>query len=90
MTTPPNGPRKLAYDLADAAFIMSVSPDTVRKGIHATQPPFIRAKLVGTQLLISRAALVDWMDCPTPRAAIADDRRTWFTACRPADQQLGP
>jgi|KBSMisStandDraft_5_1062788.scaffolds.fasta_scaffold7309712_1 hypothetical protein len=30
--------------------------------VRALQPPFLRAKLVGTKLLISRAALIDWME----------------------------
>lgn len=55
---------RLAYDIAGAAFVMSVSQDTIRRAIHASDPnapiPPLHGRRVGAKYLISAEDLVDW------------------------------
>ena len=65
MSTP-----KIAYTLTEAAAAVSVSVDTLRKAIHATDPssfpPPLNAKRMGTErknsYRISHANLMAWYD----------------------------
>lgn len=49
-----------AYTIPQAAAIKSVSPDFIRKAIHRTAPPFLRAKKVGKSYRINATALDEW------------------------------
>jgi excisionase family DNA binding protein len=51
----------LAYDIATAAQVSGVSPDTIRRAIHATQGATLTAKKVGRKYLIPRTALEAWL-----------------------------
>ena len=61
---------KIAYTLVEAAAAVSVSVDTLRKAIHATDaaayPPPLKAKVAGSDkkpsYRITHAALVAWAD----------------------------
>jgi len=56
------GEAEPAYTIPEAAAIKSVSPDYVRKAIHRTEPPFLRAKKVGRGYRIDASALDDWWE----------------------------
>lgn len=49
-----------AYTITDAAALYSVSPDTIRRAIHRTEPPFLRAKRIGGRYRVSLEALEEW------------------------------
>ena len=49
-----------AYTIAEAAARKSVSAATIRRAIHATEGPVLRAKRVGKTYRISADALDDW------------------------------
>lgn len=51
-----------AYTIPQAAAIKNVSPDFVRRAIHRTEPPFLRAKKVGKSYRIGATALDEWWD----------------------------
>jgi len=56
MTTP------LAYALPEAARVAGVSTDTLRRAIRATEPPYLKAKKVGSKYVIPATALAEWLD----------------------------
>lgn len=49
-----------AYTIPEAAARKSVSPDTIRRAIRATEPPFLRARKVGRGYRIDASALDAW------------------------------
>lgn len=49
-----------AYTIAEAAALKGVSPDYVRRAIHRTEAPFLRAKKVGKSYRIAASALEEW------------------------------
>lgn len=49
-----------AYTITEAAALKSVSPDTIRRAIKATEGAVLRAKQVGRGYRISASALEDW------------------------------
>ena len=51
-----------AYTVREAAALKRVSANTIRQAIHATAPPFLRAKLVGRGYRISASALEEWWE----------------------------
>lgn len=51
-----------AYDVKAAAALYHVSEDTIRRAIHATEPPFLKAKKVGGRIRILASDLRDWWD----------------------------
>jgi excisionase family DNA binding protein len=51
-----------AYTLAEAADLKSVSQDTLRRAIKATEGNVLRAKRIGKGYRISASALEDWFD----------------------------
>lgn len=51
-----------ALSLKEAAALKGVSQDTLRRAIHATEPPFLRAKKVGAHIRIGENDLEDWWD----------------------------
>lgn len=51
-----------AYTIAQAAQVKAVSPDTIRKAIHATEGPTLHAKKVGNSYRISAKALDTWFN----------------------------
>ena len=59
MTTRPREAEK-AYSLDEAAQLKSVSKDTLRRSIRATEGNVLRAKKVGRGYRISASALEDW------------------------------
>jgi excisionase family DNA binding protein len=52
----------LAVGLREAADLAGVSTDTVRRAIHATEPPYLKAKRVGARFAIKVSDLEDWLD----------------------------
>lgn len=55
-----------AYTIAEAAAVKSVSPDTIRRAIKATEGNLLRAKNIGTEkhprYRIPASSLEDWFD----------------------------
>lgn len=51
-----------AYSLAEAADLKSVSQDTLRRAIRATEGNVLRAKKIGRGYRISASALEDWFE----------------------------
>lgn len=51
-----------AYTIPEAAALKGVSQDTIRKAIHAIEPPLLRAKKVGRGYRISASALEAWFE----------------------------
>lgn len=51
-----------AYTLAEAAELKSVSQDTLRRAIRATEGNTLRAKKIGKGYRIPASALEDWFD----------------------------
>lgn len=49
-----------AYTITEAAGLKRVSPDLIRRAIHATAGPTLRAKRVGKGYRIAASALEDW------------------------------
>lgn len=49
-----------AYTITEAAALKGVSPDTIRRAVRATEPPFLRAKKIGGRIRISASALEAW------------------------------
>ena len=52
---------RLSYSVAEAARVVGVSPDTIRKAINATEN-YLPARRVGTKRLILAADLAAWLD----------------------------
>lgn len=55
-------PRPIAVDLRTAADMTGVSPDTIRRAIHATEPPYLKAKKIGGRISIAVKDLEAWHD----------------------------
>lgn len=51
-----------AYGLKEAAELKGVSIDTLKKAIHATEGPVLKAKRVGNRYRIGARALDDWFE----------------------------
>jgi excisionase family DNA binding protein len=51
-----------AYPIKDAAALYHVSEDTIRRAIHATEPPFLKAKKIGGRIRILASDLQAWFD----------------------------
>lgn len=51
--------RKLAYSREEAADATSVSVDTIRRAINSGQ---LRAKKVGTRVVVTEQALIAWLE----------------------------
>lgn len=51
-----------AYTLAEAADLKSVSQDTLRRAIRATEGATLSAKKVGGRLRVTASALDAWFD----------------------------
>lgn len=51
-----------AYTIREAAELMSVSQDTIRRAIAATEGPHIEAKKLGNRIRIAASALDAWFD----------------------------
>lgn len=49
-----------AYSVQQAAEQKGVSPDTIRRAIRATEPPFLRAKKVGGRIRVGASDLESW------------------------------
>ncbi len=49
-----------AYTIPEAAAIKRVSPDTIRRAIHSTEPPFLRARKIGRGYRIDASSLDAW------------------------------
>lgn len=49
-----------AFSIKEAAELKGISQDTVRRAIHATEPPFLKAKKVGAHIRIGEHDLEDW------------------------------
>jgi excisionase family DNA binding protein len=56
------GRAERAYTITEAAIIKSVSPDTIRRSIRATEGNTLRAKKVGRGYRISASALDEWFE----------------------------
>lgn len=53
---------KRAVGIREAADMYSVSIDTIRRAIHATEPPYLKAKKIGGRISIATADLAAWHD----------------------------
>lgn len=51
----------LAYSITEAAAASGVSADYIKRAIHATTGPSLRAKKAGAKYLIRRVDLEDWL-----------------------------
>lgn len=60
MTITSDGAAVRAYTINQAAELKGVSPDYIRKAIHAAEGPFVEAKMVGRRYMISATALEAW------------------------------
>lgn len=56
-TVPP-----IAVSVVTAAEMTGFSPDTIRRAIHATAPPYLKAKKRGTKISIAVKDLEAWHD----------------------------
>jgi hypothetical protein len=55
-----NAPPPIAVDLRTAADMAGVSIDTIRRAIHATEPPYLKAKKIGGRISIAVKDLEAW------------------------------
>lgn len=51
-----------SYGIREAADVKGVSDDVIRKAIHASEPPYLKAKKVGQRYVISASALDEWFE----------------------------
>lgn len=53
---------KIAVNMRQAAEMTGVSEDTIRRAIHATDPPYLKAKKIGSRVSIAVKDLEAWHD----------------------------
>lgn len=58
MTAQINSPR---VGIKAAAELMGVSPDTIKRAIRATEPPYLKAKKIGARISIRVTDLETWI-----------------------------
>ena len=60
MTRTSLAPGKRAVGIRDAADMYGCSIDTIRRAIHATEPPYLKAKKIGGRISIAVKDLEAW------------------------------
>jgi hypothetical protein len=52
----------LSYSIAGAAAVSGLSPDTIKRAIHTTNGPALRAKKAGVKYVIIASDLRAWLE----------------------------